>query len=332
MTPTGSLPDLLRDVVDRAAPRHVGLAVGVLRGNVAAVHGTGVVAEGGPAPDAGTSFQIGSVTKTVTALALADAVVRGDVDLGTPLTATCPGTPASEPPVELRHLGAHTAGLPRLPPGLWRTALRHRDDPYQGFTDADLEAALARTRLRGHPGERYRYSNFGFGLLGAALARHTGLPYPTLVARRVLEPLGLTATGVVTPAERATGHARRGRPTTDWDMGALLGAGALWSTVDDLLRLLGAHLRPDGTPLEEALRLVQQPQLRVAAGLEIALAWHRTPIGRSGPRAIWHNGGTGGFRSFVGFVPETGAAVAVLSNGLRPVDGLGRRLLQAAGG
>ena len=324
--------DRVRELVDRVAAHHVGLAVGVRHADATVVHGTGGVAAGGPVPDGGTSFQIGSVTKVVTALTLADAVVRGEVELGTPLSATFPATPSSDPPVELRHLGAHTAGLPRLPPGLLRSALRHRDDPYRGFGVAELETALARTRLRRRPGGRYRYSNFGFGLLGTALERHTGLPYPDLVGRRVLEPLGLTATGTVAPAERATGHARRGRPTTDWDMGALIAAGALWSTVDDLLRLLGAHLRPDGTTLAEALRLVQEPQLRVSSHLEIALAWHRTPTGRGGPRATWHNGGTGGFRSFVGFVPETGTAVAVLSNGLRSVDRLGLGLLGAADG
>jgi CubicO group peptidase (beta-lactamase class C family) len=147
----------------------------------------------------------------------------------------------------------------------------------------------------------------------------------------VTGPLGLRDTGVVLGSEqaarKATGHSwwRRARP--DWELGGMQGAGALWSTVDDVLRLLRAHLEPGSTPLEPALRLVQEPRVTVSSRLRLGLGWHISTVGRARRTALWHNGGTGGFRSFAALAPDRGAAVTVLSNGTRPVDGVAMRLL-----
>lgn len=292
--------------------------------------GFGLTATSGAPVGPDSSFQIGSVTKVLTALLLCDAVVRREVDLDQPLDTLVPSAAnhPGGPPITLGDLAMHTAGLPRLPPGLRRRAWRNRLDPYADFTAEDLLDAMQRPPR--HPaGGRPRYSNLGAGVLGHALARGLGADYGRLVVDRVAAPLGMDRTGIDPPRDGrnvATGHDRRGRPVPDWHLPALAGAGALRSTADDLLLLLSAHLDPTSSPLAEAIELCVEPRRRIRGALRIALGWHVLDR-RHGPPVWWHNGGTGGFSSFAGFVPDTRAAVAVLANSARSVDRLGMNLL-----
>ena len=336
--PSGdALAELVGSVLAGGPSPRPGIVVGVCAGPASVVRGAGTTADDGPEPTGSSLLQIGSVTKTFTALALAVAVDRGELSLDTPVSDVVPGLPTSGSgaAVTVGQLASHTSGLPRLPPGLRRAAMADRGDPYRSFGEPQLAAALPATRLRGDPGTRYRYSNYGAGLLGAALASAAGMPFDELIARRITGPLQLPDTVVELRPEqeerRVAGHSWRGRRVPDWHLGALAGAGALWSTAEDQLAFLRAHLHPDGTALAPALRLVQQPRFTVGKRLRIGLGWHLSPLGPRGRMAVWHNGGTGGFRSFVAFLPESDVGVVVLANSVRSVDGLGSRLLRVAG-
>jgi D-alanyl-D-alanine-carboxypeptidase/D-alanyl-D-alanine-endopeptidase len=315
--------------------RHVGVAVGAIAGPHRVTFATGRTSRTMAEPaGADTIFPIGSITKVFTALVLADAVVNDIVTLDTPLAAILPDTPSSGGcPMMLRHLASHTSGLPRLPKGLRRQALRDRANPYRNFSTADLLAALKAARPHPQPGKRVRYSNFGMALLGEALSRQTGVRYDRLVRERIADPLGLADTGVVVPADReqrrARSHSRRGRAVPDWDLGAMPGAGALWSTVNDLLAVLHAHLDPSATSVPEALAMVQQPQATANRWLQVGLGWHRSPLTRTGNHIWWHNGATAGTHSYLAFMPAVKAGVVVLSNTGRPVEALGVHILQA---
>jgi len=320
-----------REQVERRARRHVGAAIGVATDATTQVAGFGVAGPNGGTPDEATSFQIGSVTKVVTALLLADAVMRGEVALDQPLTSAFPSAaphPSSRP-IRLVDLATHTSGLPRLPPGLLRQARRQRQDPYASFTPEQLEQALVQPPKR-PPGGKPRYSNYGAGVLGEALARLTGDGYAQLVHDRIVVPLGLQDTTVEVDnleGNVAVGHTRRGRVTPDWHLPALAGAGALRASIRDLLVLLRAHLDPPSTPLEPATRLVMVPRAQISRPLFVGLGWHILDR-KGGVRWWWHNGGTGGFRSFVGFDPAARRAVAVLANDPRSVDRIGHVLLE----
>lgn len=299
-----------------------------------AIHAAGVVEERGGLPAGDTLFQIGSVTKVFTALALAESVARHELTLDTPLGSFLAEAPASPRGMQiaLGHLASHTSGLPRLPKGFRGQAVRHRLDPYRNFSTGDLVAALAAARPRSEPGTKVRYSNFGAALLGEALCRRTGLSFEQLIAERVTGPLHLSDS-VVHPdpdqrERQAVGHSRRRRPVPDWDLGAMPGAGALYSTVHDLLALLRAHLEPQTTAIPEALRLVQQPRATLNRWLRVGLGWHLSPLRGTEHAVLWHNGGTGGFFSYVALLPAARAGVVVLSNTARPVDGVGLRVLQ----
>lgn len=275
-------------------------------------------------------FEIGSVTKVFTATLLADLSHAGSVSLDEPLQALLPGVrvPTRDGEITLEHLATHSAGLPRLPPGFLRRARRQRANPYAWLREDDVLPALEATRLRAAPGTKVRYSNFGAGVLGIALARRAGMPYAELLHGRVLAPLELHDTGVDVAAERlAVGHSRRGRPVDHWDLGALEGAGALRSSASDLLRFARACLEPPSAAPGPALALTLQPRRRLNRFGDIGLGWF---LGRrkQGWTLAWHNGGTGGFRSFVGLVPERGVAVVALTNSARSADRMAVRTVE----
>lgn len=320
----------------RAARRRTGVVVGgLVPDGRTAYAGAGLERDGGSVPDQHTLFEIGSVTKVFTALVLADEVVRGGLDLEQPVRDLLPGVDVPTRDgreITLLHLATHTSGLPRIPlSGLrpWVEFSRGRD-PYVRVTPDALLRTLERTRLERTPGTgKVAYSNFGFGLLGEALVRHTGAAdYHDLVTKRVCGPLGLDETFGRVPADRAgdvaQGHRSRGRTADRWLLTGIAGAGVIVSSASDLLRFLTAQLDPVSTPLAEAIGLTHQERIGGRSG--VGLGWMRAP-GPSGP-LVWHNGGTGGFRSFAAFDPGHRWAAVVLTNRNRGVDLTGLRLLK----
>ncbi|MCY4104845.1 MAG: serine hydrolase [bacterium] len=203
-------------------------------------------------------------------------------------------------------------------------------NPYADYTVERLYEFLAGHKLARGIGESVEYSNLGYGLLGHALALREGVDYETLIAGRILEPLGMAGTAVeLTQPLRerlAPGHDEELRPVPSWDIPALAGAGALRSTVNDLLIFLEANLGLRQTPLREAMARTHVPQVAdPGLGMDIGLGWVVADDGER--RFVWHNGATGGYSSFIGFDPETREGVVVLSNSVISVDGLAYRLL-----
>jgi serine-type D-Ala-D-Ala carboxypeptidase/endopeptidase len=314
---------------DQLAGGRAGVVVAALADGGAEIRAAGAVT-------VDTVFELGSVSKVFTSLALAALVTEGLAELDQPLAELLPeaaGLHRRGVPVTLRQLSQHTSGLPRLPHGMLLPALLRpgRPDPYARFTEPVLLATLRRTRPGAAPGSRFRYSNLGAGLLGLALARRVGTDYEQLVADRITGPLGLTDTAVTPagPGRLAQGHDRRGRTVPGWDLAALAGAGGLRGTAADLVSFLRAQLVPQQSPLAEAIRLSRTPEHRLNPFSWIHLGWmgRRLHPRQGGHLQLWHNGATGGFASFVGFDPEHGTGVAVLTNTQRSVDGSGGALL-----
>ena len=283
---------------------------------------------------ADTLFEIGSITKVFTATLLTGMTAAGEVDVDDPVQRHLPSgveMPSRGRDITLADLASHRSGLPALPRGLLVPALTtRRRDPYARWDARRLEAAIPRTHPRRSPGERFRYSNYGVGLLGHALSLRARTSYDELIQQRICAPLGLADTGVSADDGRlAGGHTRRGRPTPHWHLGALAGAGGLRSTARDLVTFLRLHADPPLTPLALAARETHRPRIRVGRG-HVGLGWLILPATRRVPyEVLSHEGGTGGFRSFAAVVPEARVAVVVLSNHARSVGWLGLRLLAA---
>jgi D-alanyl-D-alanine-carboxypeptidase/D-alanyl-D-alanine-endopeptidase len=262
---------------------------------------------------------------------------RGEVRLSDPAARYLPGARDAAGAVTLADLATHTSGLPRLPGGLFWPALLSPRDPYARYPASWFLRAARRALRTGSGGSPYAYSNFGYGLLGYLLGQAAGSDYETLVTTRVCGPLGLADTTFVVPGpsrdRKIKGH-KGGRAVPDWRMGALAGAGALYSTAADLASFLRACLSAvggsaPGGPLAPAIRAALAPRQPVPGG-DIGLAWHHAR--RGDHRIIWHNGMTGGFSAMIAFDPERGLGVAALANSAcRPPSPLDAAVMAALG-
>ena len=290
----------------------------------AQVAGFGKVADG-RVPDGDTVFEIGSVTKTFTALLLAHEVEAKTVSLDTPVTTLLPDfkIPSRHgKPITLGLLAEQFSGLPRLPGNLQPADL---GNPYADYGRGRLKEFLAGYTLPRDPGAAYEYSNLGFGLLGEALAQHAKLSYGELLQREVLVPLGMHSSAVeLTSAMRARlapGHDEEGEAARHWQWDVLAGAGTLLSTGDDMSRYLQANMGLLKTPLAAAMRLAHEPRRDIGGGDRIGLAWmtHHTAQGD----VIWHNGETGGYSSFIGFTGDGRRGVVILTNATGAPQDLG---------
>ncbi len=326
-------PAPFRDSIDELARRalasgkHMGLVVGVLKDGEAATWGYGRRSVDDPRPPDGRSvFEIGSVTKALTGILLALAVERGDLALDDPARKHLPESlslPSREgKEITLAHLATHTSGLPRLPSNL---APADPANPYADYTVERLAKFLSGHKLRRDPGLTYEYSNLGAGLLGHLLAIESHLTYEQLVGCRICDALDLRDTRITLTdsmkSRLVPGHDEKLRRVPNWDIPALAGAGALRSTADDMLAFLAANLNLKPGPLQKAMALSQVPRADAdGGGTRIGLGWHVTPLPMSKRTMVWHNGGTGGYSSFAGFVPETRTAVVVLSNTTESID------------
>lgn len=294
-----------------------GVAIAVVEHGVSRIFSYGTAK-----PD--SIFEIGSVTKTFTGLALSQMVEQGTVKFDDPVRELLPAGTVAKPAggeITLLDLATQHSGLPRLPDNLLPAP--DPSNPYATYGPSKLYAYLAKQGI-GKPAQTdFLYSNLGFGLLGEALAVRSGESYPALVREEVTGPLGLKDTTVsLSPEQQARflpGHDAQHRPAKAWDFDSLAGCGAIRSTASDMLTYLEANLHPekvkpaDGYPASATLSaaLVRSYELRAdAAGMRIALAWLYMPSAGE----YWHNGGTGGYTSYVFFNPKGDYAAVVLLN------------------
>jgi D-alanyl-D-alanine-carboxypeptidase/D-alanyl-D-alanine-endopeptidase len=299
----------------------LGVVVGVRRHGKSQVFGYGTVETpaGKARPDGATLFEIGSITKTFTGVLLAEAVRRGEVKLDDPLTkhlpADIPFNAHKNDPPTLLQCATHRSGLPVQPPLIGLIA-RTPANPYAGFTRAKLAASLAETHSA-KPGAKFVYSNLATGLLGHALvnAAHAD-SFEELVRERVCRPLRLrdmtTAPTGEQRARLAAGHNRHGQPTDPWDFATLEACGGMRSTANDLLKYAAANLGETDTPLKDSLLAAQKSRQDGGEGRATGLFWVRETVW--GKAAVWHNGGTGGYRSMLLLIPKEKLAVVALCN------------------
>jgi CubicO group peptidase (beta-lactamase class C family) len=318
------LPDseIRKILVERIDTFHqgVGIVVGVIEPQGRRIVTYGSLNQGDSRPLTGdTIFEIGSVTKVFTSLLLSDMVQRGEVTLSDPVAKYLPAS-VKVPErggrvITLVDLSTHTSGLPRGPSNF------HPKDPanpYADYTAEDLFQFLSSYRLTRDIGSQFEYSNLGGGLLGQALARRAGTDYEALVHARITGPLAMTSTGnTLTPemkARLAVGHNAQLKSVPNQDVLALAGAGGLRSSANDMLTFLAANLGYVRSPLGPAM--ASMLSVRRPTGPppldDIGLAWF---INKAlGHEIVWHSGGTGGYRSIIGYDAKTGVGIVVLSN------------------
>ncbi|MHC0432549.1 serine hydrolase domain-containing protein [Streptomyces sp. O3] len=261
-----------------------------------------------------TRFQVASVSKQFTAAAAMILVEDGALAVDVPIAEWLPDCPPRWQPVTLHHLLSHTSGLGHWLelPGFDINTLRDADEFLERF---------ATVPLRGVPGTAWHYSSPGYLLVARIIEQVSGRRYGDFVTERILRPLGLEATGVGVPPRGAVAHGYRGGRRVDVaEFAALPGAGDIWSTVGDLARYTAAFNAG-------GVVSVSSREVMVAAHAPIT-----SDLGADGCVAAggygygyclgtladhparFHPGDNPGFQSFLGWLPESGVTIVVLSN------------------
>lgn len=325
-----SLQLLLRERVQNG--RSTGLIVGVITPTASRYVATAGSARQGKPIDEHTLFEIGSITKVFTGILLAEMANRGEVRLDQPVAELLPPTvkvpSRNSRAITLLDLSTQTSGLPRLPSNM---SPADPANPYADYSVVQLYESLSKHELTRDPGAQYDYSNLGVGLLGHALALRAGKSYEALVRERILRPLGMMHSGIVlTPemkARMSEGHDGAGVVVPLWDLPTLAGAGALRSSLDDMMRFVAAVLSPPNNAVGRAIAQSLEPRFTVNKSLSLGLNWHRSVF--EGDTTVWHNGGTAGFRTYIGINPRTRAGVVLLNNSGQDNEDIARHILVA---
>jgi CubicO group peptidase (beta-lactamase class C family) len=266
-----------------------------------------------------TKFRIGSITKQFTASAILKLQEEGKLNVNDKLSKYLPDFPRGEE-VTLRHLLTHTSGI-------------HSYTSQPGFLEKvttpvktdDLIESIKKFPYDFDPGQKWLYNNSGFFLLGYIIEKVSGLSYSEFLNQNFFEPLGMTNTGVYRAGARleqeALGYQYGDGKFTNalnWDMTWAGGAGALYSTVEDLYRwneglfhgkvISLANLQAAETPVQTAENKGDHPEDGYGFGLSIAKL--------RGAQEISHGGGLNGFSSFLLRLPRENLTVVVLANAL----------------
>ncbi|HEX8157711.1 MAG TPA: serine hydrolase [Solirubrobacteraceae bacterium] len=335
VSPEPTMKRIERIVHDRVDS---GRSTGIVAGMVFADGSTRVVAYGdardGRRLDKRSVFEIGSITKTFTATLLAEMAQRGEVRLTDPVASLLPSG-VSMPSrngrqITLEDLATQTSGLPVLPSNLHP---KDPSNPYADYTVEQLYEFLNGYTLTRDPGSEFEYSNLGVGLLGHALALRAHKRYEELVRERILEPLHMASTAITLTPEMArnfaSGHNADGTVVPPWDLPTLAGAGALRSSITDMLSFASANLEDDHGPLQQAMATARAPRKTIEAETQIGLNWLTLHSGDHD--IVWHNGGTGGFTSFIGLDEARQTAIVLLSSSSgEGVDDIGFHALDAS--
>ena len=302
----------------QAEGRLPSLAIGVVRGSgLEWWCGRGSV--DGAATTDQVQYRLGSITKTLTAVAVMRARDEGLLSLDDPVGTHLSGTPYADR--TLGQLLSHSAGLAAESPTPWWERTAGEDWPQ--FVDR-----LSAQDLKHPAGRRFHYSNLGYGVLGEVLSRVRQRPWGDVVRDEVLLPLGMTRTTPRPQAPSAQGYAVH--PWADvllrepeHDAGAMAPAGQLWGTLRDLGRLAAFLLGDTGDVLAAAtLAEMQEP-----AGIDAAsTGWSAYGLGLQvirldGRTLVGHGGSMPGFLAGVFVDPAEQAGAVVLTNatnGLSP--------------
>ena len=270
-------------------------------------------------------FEIGSISKVFTTHLLANLVESGKVEMDQPISSHLNFSLKGEPSITFHQLATHQSGLPYFPSNVG--GLFNQKNPFKGYTTEKFEQYLSqKVKLDFQPGENYRYSNVGLGLLGYLVESILEQSYETLLKEQIFNPLGMSrSTTQVSEVDAylVRGRDRKGAPTPNWNLGALVGAGGILSTPSDLASYAAYSFTLLGS--EEGF-LGQKPR-EIDTQLDMAMGWHIIKESRKAP-FLWHNGGTGGYKASMAIDPVQQDAVIILSNvgtdtpGKRSIDKL----------
>ncbi len=291
----------------------------------------GKTAKNGHEVDENTIYEIGSISKVFTGILLAQQVLEGDLKLEDEINNFLPDdikVPVKgDTEITFGNLTDHTSGFPRLPDNFNPA---NPNNPYADYTVDQMYVFISNYQPVRTVGAEYEYSNLAQGLLGHLLAMNNNSTYEELMVQTIANPLEMNDTRIELTQRMkenlALGHSE-GKVVENWDIPTLAGAGAIRSSTSDMAKFISANLGYVNTSLLKAMELSHQIRHDKAGEMLIAMAWHINK-GNKGD-VICHGGGTGGYRTFIGFVKETGKGVVIFTNSSEGADDIGYYLLDS---
>jgi serine-type D-Ala-D-Ala carboxypeptidase/endopeptidase len=281
--------------------------------------------------DADTIFEIGSITKVFTAILSVIKEQKQKTNLEDPIGKYLPKAikvPEEIGKIRLIDLMTHTSRLPRTPDNIIDKDFKE-DNPYKSYSWEKLSSFLESHELVGVSGDVFEYSNLGYGLLGRILEIQSGQSYETML-NEITIPLNMCDTRTnLTDEQRSrfsTCYDEHKNPVPAWDFESLSAAGSLRSTMNDMLKFAQANLK-NNKGLVSAINKSHAIHSSSATKKKLALGWQVLETKDS--QILWHNGGTGGSRSFIGLDKKNNRAIVVLSNTSNSIDDIGFSMLSS---
>jgi CubicO group peptidase (beta-lactamase class C family) len=257
-------------------------------------------------------FEIGSITKVFTTQLLLVLLEEKKIkNLDESIMPYLGFTIKGNPIITFRQLANHTSGLPsNLNASIFNT---DASNPYKNWDKEKLIQYFEKeVKLDSPPGEKYQYSNVGMALLAYIISIMESKEYEKLLQEHILKPLQMersTTQRDLVQDYLVHGYNWKGKPTANWDMAEMTGAGAVLSNVNDLSKYLIWNLNA----LNDQLALMKQSTKFINENLEIALGWHIIKNKTQKP-FLWHNGGTGGYKSSMAINLNNETGIIILTN------------------
>ncbi|MGM0620665.1 MAG: serine hydrolase domain-containing protein [Bacteroidota bacterium] len=258
-------------------------------------------------------FEIGSISKVFTSTLLANFAINGKPELDDTIQDFTDTKMNTSEKITFKQLANHTSGLPRLPSNL-NLLSSDPGNPYKNYDEEKLKEYLTeKLKLQRAPGTEFEYSNLGAGLLGYLLTEVSKSSYEELLNELIFSKYDMpssTTNRDKVKDKLVKGLDNKGNETSNWDLNALVGAGGILSSVDDLTKFAIAQFDRHNTELY----LTQQPTFTVSEHMQMGLGWHIIKTNNGKSEIIWHNGGTGGYTSSMALDTENKCGIIILSN------------------
>jgi CubicO group peptidase (beta-lactamase class C family) len=276
--------------------------------------------------DIETIYRIGSISKSFTAVALVQLAEKGVLDLDDPVEKYLPEIKNLDgytryPPITFRQLASHTAGLIREPK--LENAASGPIDQWEN----KILASIPTTSYSSPPGEKYQYSNIGFGILGLAISRAAQKPFMELLHELIFAPLKMKHSAFIPTSEMkkhlAGGYANRADGSIDADLPAREHAGrgykvpngGIYTTVGDLARFIASQTGASPVQIlsEKSLEEIQRIQTPESEAQGYGLGFF-VEIGEDGIKTVGHGGSVAGYNVYHAFAPEFQIGVILFRN------------------
>jgi len=321
-----TIDDIVQPYMDHKATK--GLSIGVYDNGNITYYNYGICSDENPVPPNNQSvYEIGSITKTFTTAALVQMIEEGKVQYNDPVSKYLPQELVNWPDsvnITLEELATHRSGLPRLPANSLKRTLLNWDNPYKYYSEEDLHDFLKSYSPKPKGKRKVVYSNLGMGLLGYILAQINDQSYKELIETNLTKPLGMNNTyASFKDNTQITGHKGNGKPTSAWEFQTFKGAGSIRSSTADMMKYIIANLQSQ-FPYGET----HNPRADFGKKYKIGLGWLTIFPKDTNLELLFHNGGTGGFRTAILFSKEKQMGVIVLANSIQSVDAIGFRIIE----